>query len=194
MAHGGWENWMSAAARFNEVSQSRGWPLLCDDSLGFDTPKLKDALAYWHAQCAGRSQPKRTDLSPHGMKTFLSHVSLAEIETRPDGKTRWRTRLQGSDIDKVYGPMTGRYIDEVIKGETLNRWMTTIQFVLDSARPLRFLTELPLPDREPVVMDSLLAPLSSDGVSFDMLFNVSVMRPHDTWAKVMRALSLASAT
>lgn len=184
---------MSAAARFNELTQSKGWPVLCDDGLGFDAPKLKDALAYWQERRGTNPMPKRADLSPHGMKSFLSLVSLAEQDKSADGKVRWRTRLQGSDLDRMHGAMTGRYVDEVIKGEMYTRWIATIQFVVDSWSPMRFVSEIASPDREPVVMETMLAPLSSDGSAFDMLFGVSAIRAHLTWDKVSRPLLMVKA-
>jgi hypothetical protein len=183
---------MSAAARFNEVAQSRGWSIVCDDRLAFDTPKMKEALSYWTARAGNRAMPQRTDLSPHGMKSFLSLVSMAERDRLPDGTSRWRVRLQGSDLDRIIGPMTGRYMDEVIEGETLKRWVTTIEVVIETGRPMRFVSETPMPDREPIVMDSLLAPLSSNGSDFDMMFNVTAIRPHESWAK-LKQIALAAA-
>jgi hypothetical protein len=182
---------MSAAARFNEVAQSKGWSIVCDERLAFDTPKMKEALSYWTARAGGRSMPLRTDLSPHGMKSFLSLVSMAERDRLPDGSSRWRMRLQGSDLDRVIGPMTGRYLDEVIDGEMLKRWMTTINLVVETGGPLRFVSETPVPDRDPIVMDSLLAPLSSNGTDFDMMFNVTGIRPHESWAKLKHSLLAA---
>jgi hypothetical protein len=182
---------MSAAARFNQVAQSRGWSIVCDERLAFDTPRMKEALSYWTARAANRSMPIRTDLSPHGMKSFLSLVSMAERDRLPDKSSRWRVRLQGSDLDRVIGPMTGRYLDEVIEGEMLARWLTTIDLVVEVAKPMRFLSETQVPDRGPIVMESLLAPLSSDGSDFDMMFSVTGIRPHANWAQLKETILAA---
>jgi hypothetical protein len=84
--------------------------------------------------------------------------------------------------------MTGRYLDEVIAGEQLERWVTTINVVVETGRPMRFLSETPMPDRDPIVMDSLLAPLSSNGIDFDMMFNVTGIRPNENWAQLRQRL------
>ena len=182
---------MSAAVRFNQVAQSRGWSVVCDERLAFDTPKMKEALSYWTARAGTRSMPLRTDLSPHGMKSFLSLVSMAERDRLADGRSRWRVRLQGSDLDRVMGPMTGRYLDEVIEGEILARWMATIDLIVEVAKPLRFLSETQVPDREPIVMELLLAPLSSDGGDFDMMFSVTGICPHANWAQLKATILTA---
>ena len=183
---------MSAAARFNEVAQSKGWALICDERLAFDLPRMRDAYAYWSKVTGTRPMPKRTELSPAGMKTFLSIVSLAEMD-RSDGRVRWRVRLQGSDMDRIVGPMTGHFIDEMIPSELLPRWTMPIQLVLDYWKPFRFVSEIQLPHREPGVMDSLLAPLSSNGTDFDMVFGVSGIRPHDSWAQFKETLATVQA-
>lgn len=175
---------MSAAARFNQVAQTKGWPLICDEWVQFDLPKLKEALAYWTKIAGHRGSPIRGELTPHGMKSFLAQVSLAERSLGADGGPRWKVRLQGSDIDRVFGPLTGRFIDEVFEPDRLLRWMSSIQLVLDLRKPVRFLGEMRIPDRDPCVMESLLAPLSSDGSDIDMIFNVSVIRPADNFAQV----------
>jgi hypothetical protein len=72
---------------------------------------------YWRSRRQGRRCPSRADIEPTDIPHLLPYLMLTEVV---DGGARYRWRLVGTEVERHFGcPMTGRYIDEQLRGEYL---------------------------------------------------------------------------
>ena len=68
--------------------------MLPDCHSDHESAKLAGLLAYWRGKCAGRKMPRRSDIDPTEIPSFLPEVFIAEIHD----PLRFRFRLVGSRI------------------------------------------------------------------------------------------------
>lgn len=94
---------------------------------------LDNFLAYWSGKRAGRIAPFRDEIDPAEFKALLPMISLVEL--CPDGRLRWR--LVGTQaVDQFGFNHTGRYVDEVLKGERRRFVEAIYESVFSSQRPV----------------------------------------------------------
>lgn len=146
-------------------------PIVVDYELQFRQPPLGAALAYWRARCRGRPMPARADLDPVDMREFLANVLLAELAAGPRGP-QIRMRLAGTEIEAIFGPITGKALAEALPADMVSRWVLMAETVLAARGPVRFVTRIAYRNQEFVTAEALAAPLSANGVDIDMLFAV----------------------
>jgi hypothetical protein len=80
--------------------------------------RLRDLHAYWQQRRAGRRCPARVDIDPIEIPALLPHILLTEVV---DGGLRFRWRLIGTEVERNFGcPMTGRYVDELLRDQYLD--------------------------------------------------------------------------
>jgi len=89
------------------VEVIRTEPVVLDWSLNLERTETILARDYWleRSRELGR-MPSRADLSPAGMRSFVSHVGLIEVQ---DGEPQadYVIRLAGTKWEEVFGPMKG---------------------------------------------------------------------------------------
>ena len=82
-------------------------------------PRLVELYRYWDGLRQGRLAPRRADLCPSHVPQLLPHLMLVEVVAE-EGRERYRYRLVRTEIEHNFGvSMTGRCIDELMRGEYL---------------------------------------------------------------------------
>lgn len=73
---------------------------------------LRSLFEYWQSKLRGRRLPDRADIDPTEIPRLLPNLVLVDI--LPDRPDRFRYRLIGTEIVRVFGrEMTGRTTDEI---------------------------------------------------------------------------------
>ena len=153
-------------------------PITVDYELAFHDSRLPAALAYWRSRCGGRPMPARADLDPVDMRAFLANVLLAEVVAGGKGP-EIRMRLAGTEIEAIFGPMTGKALADALPANLVSRWTLLAEAVWAARRPVRFVTRIAFRGQEFVIAEAVAAPLSSDGANIDMMFAVVVFTTDD---------------
>jgi hypothetical protein len=172
-----------AADQFNRVASENGWPILCDPYCRLADPRLCDAQALWSAKANG-SIPYRKDMTARALQPFIPLLSIYERLPQPDGTTRWRVRLMGTEVALSTAEMTGKYIDEAISPEFLPRWLTLGETVLAHGGPLRILRRADSFGKQYIVGEEFTAPLLNDQGTADMTMGISSFENFDPWVSV----------
>jgi hypothetical protein len=134
----------------------------------FKTPVVRDTYSYWLSKCDKQAMPRRSDIRPEELRTLLPYIFLVDIGANP---TEFRFRLVGSEIGVWAGKeYTGAAINEAEYGPQWRRIHAVYMDVLMSRQPRHDLYHAPWVSREFLYYERLVAPLSSDGQTIDMLF------------------------
>ena len=82
-------------------------------------PRLVELYRYWDGLRQSRLAPRRAELCPSHVPQLLPHLMLVEV-VGDEARQRYRYRLVGTEIERNFGvSMTGRCIDELMRGEYL---------------------------------------------------------------------------
>ena len=149
-----------AAARFNAHAISLGWPARCYGQLDFAHKELNAVAAIWREK-ERLGRPSRADFDARTLKPFLANVWTQDRVCETDGTWRYRVRLCGTEITYVIGERTGRFVDEFVRGGTLERWIAYNDTVLGAGKPLRFV--MPFQNRTVRYLqaETFMAPLAN---------------------------------
>lgn len=141
----------------------------------FKTVVVREAYAYWLGKCVRGRLPARADLRPEEMRAFLPFLFLVDVGHDP---LAFRFRLVGTKItewaEKEY---TGVPVDEAAYGPQWQRVFDTYAAIVAGRRPQLDIWDAPWVSREFVRYERLIAPLSSDGQTIDMLFGALHILP-----------------
>ncbi len=137
-------------------------PVHHDWSLAFEQTILRDALAYWNECRGARAMPRMNEIAARGMKTFLTHVSLIDIEPNSDGTVDYVVKLTGERVRELYGAVAHRSLSEFLPAEMEQRWRAALDLVRDERRPLRVHGRMSYGGYLWLYQETLLAPLSGD--------------------------------
>jgi hypothetical protein len=143
---------------FNACAQRSGWPLRCDETITFDAPSLREAVVMWREKAAHRRWPSRSDLTPRVMKNFLTDVAILDLVHEAD-KVRFRVRVMGSALDRVFSNAAGKFIDEIVPPVLLPKWLASMNLVLDIAGPVRLTDRIQFRKQDYYQSEEFLAPL-----------------------------------
>jgi hypothetical protein len=128
---------------------------------------------YWRTKRAGRRCPARADIDPVEIPQLLPHLLLTELA---DGGTRFRWRLVGTEVERHFGaPMTGRYIDELLRGQYLEYLVGLYRTLVAGRTPVysenSYTTRTGGWDAYSEVLRTarLMLPLAADGETVDMV-------------------------
>ncbi len=149
-------------------------PVTQDWTLGFVREELKQALAYWKACCGDRKRPERADMNPAGMSQFLKHVALFEVRHLSPTTRAYRVRLAGTNVEQVFGSISGQRIDHVLPAAISARWQKCLDTVFEEDRPLRLTGRAGFEDKTWLVGEVLLAPLGDEARPISMIFGAFV--------------------
>jgi len=127
--------------------------------------RLRRLLAFWHEKRVERTMPSRADIDPLELREHLGRLHLLDVI----GPNLFRFRLYGSgvtnpDVADMTGRTTQDYADTVF-GAVITRHY---QMCVDEKAPVYHEVRGTLAD-VPYEYSRLTLPLSSDGVSVDML-------------------------
>lgn len=138
-------------------------------------PDLQLLYEYWLSKRHGRVMPSRADLDPTELPGSLwPRLVLLDV-VQGEGGVRFRGRLISADNADVFGhDSTGKYLDEVLDPrdgyrDTLLKILTDITV---EKRPIFVENQFALGKRDvPMLHKRLSLPLSSDGVTVDMILS-----------------------
>ena len=126
--------------------------------------------SYWQKQRGAAQMPRRQDIAPSAMKTHLAHILLADVVS---GGEDFRYRLVGTELQRYFkGNPTGRLMSEALAPfgpQTVLRTIDTYATVVARRAPLRVRGTGALYAQNAKRFDALLAPLSDDGGTVNMV-------------------------
>jgi hypothetical protein len=169
-------------AALNARSIAMHWGMRCDDTLDFVRPELKALSALWHEKARETGWPSRADFDARSLLPFLPHVSIVERVTGEDGARRYRYRLIGTALVRLFGEATGRFLDESIPAQFLERWTLGYDTVLALRTPVRFLSKFELPQVSWLDGESFSVPLSNGAEPPNMILGALYVTPKKTKA------------
>jgi hypothetical protein len=129
-------------------------------------PLLRKLFDYWSEKKGTRLAPTRADIDPGEIRALLPNVLLVE---RIGDPTRYRDRLVGTDVVKVFGEeITGKFLDEVDFDDVTSRVVSEYDRVATECRPIASKWSYKKLSGRYVEYERLILPLSSDGQTVDM--------------------------
>lgn len=129
--------------------------------------KLFRLLDYWTDKKGGRIAPARRDIQPVELRDLLPNVFLVDVEPHP---TRFRFRLVGTEIVQFYGiDATGRFLDDLDFSDRAPSVIAHYAAVVTTREPSCHSVQFTRGCGRHLSYERVILPLSSDGVSIDML-------------------------
>ena len=150
----------------NSSTRTRG--MAFDWNLQAKQPAIIRARDYWRLRCGDRPMPNRADLEPAAMRSFTEHVGLVEIRRNNGADVDYFIRRAGTRWEAVFGPMTGRLIQEFLPPEIETRWRQVFDAVCKARAPLRVTTDILFQNKSWLQAEMFLGPLGDAEVA--MLF------------------------
>ncbi len=145
-------------AAFNDWAKAQAWQAFCDPDLAFESETLADLLAIWRRQAGSDPIPPRSKMDVHVLKRHLGHIGIFERVG-----TRYRVRLIGTKLTQVFGEMQGKFVDEAVPPELLQRWEYQIGLPLSQRCALRFVSpSIDFRNLQYLQAELLMAPLLED--------------------------------
>jgi hypothetical protein len=118
---------------FNRLAVEKDWYARCDATLGFEHAALAGLGELWHAK-ATHGLPKWRDFSPRDLAPHMPNMVLFEAVGGP----RFRMRLLGTSLMRIYGPADGKFVDEHFSPPVAEVWHASLGATLGACVPLRF--------------------------------------------------------
>jgi len=144
---------------FNARAGREAWPTICDASLTFDSPQLKDLLDIWRHVAGTRRLPMRADFTARALIRHLKYISFVERVRSGDGQHRYFLRMVGRSQVRNGVDGTGKYLDEIIAPCFIASWNAAYDMVMQSATPLRFVSNFRALDLDHLTAESVVLPL-----------------------------------
>jgi hypothetical protein len=130
-------------------------------------PALRQLFDYWKAKCNGRRYPARADIDPAEMRYAVGNIMLVDVERA--ASLRFRIRLHGSNLLVHHGgELTGKMMDELPDTERRKLVIQTFTDVAITGEPQSVCRAFVL-DKRNARYESVILPLSADGISVNML-------------------------
>ena len=149
---------------YNAYAESHGWNSRCYSDLQFVQPELNQLRDLWFSVAQKKeAPPSRADFDARVLKPFLTNISLVDCVAQSIGRSRYRFRLSGTELTRLFGEQTGRYADEFFPPASLPRWLMGYDVVIDTQTPVRFTSRFILPLLSHLDGESFSAPLVSEG-------------------------------
>ncbi len=112
----------------NAFAAEQGWPFRASSVLAFERPELNQLRDLWHEKAAGRPMPHRSDFDLRSLKPVLPNIVILQ-RVHDSDRWRYRIRLMGSELVRLMGEGTGRFLDQAIAPESLPRWLAVYEAV-----------------------------------------------------------------
>lgn len=158
-----WESALRPALR-----RARTWERTSSlDVLSWCSPKTVNLYRYWDSCRGGQPMPRRADIDPVDMRSWLGRVTLIDVDAA--GK-HFRYRLVGTEIVALRGfDPTGRSVEAAWPHEDAELVLATYRQVTEQKTPIFcHAAERWHYERDPVV-GVMLLPLSNDGEKVDQI-------------------------
>jgi hypothetical protein len=160
-----------AIAAFNTKAILRGWQARFERAHAFKAPALNDLLRIW-LERAAHGIPSRTDFDARSLKPILPYLSVVECVTT-DGVARYRVRLVGTAMARIFGEQTGKFIDEALPRAVLERWVAVYDTVLAAGGPVRIESVFQLPQFSYLACETFSAPVRGVSGNADTILSAS---------------------
>jgi hypothetical protein len=130
-------------------------------------PDIRRMVDYWRMKAGGRRMPRRADIDPVDIKTFLSRITLVDVV--PDAR-RFVYRLVGTEEVASRGSdPTGRSVAEAYFGTSAEEALMYYDYVARHAEPFCYRDAYRAPDGALEQQDVIFLPLSQDGTTVSMI-------------------------
>lgn len=131
-------------------------------------PGLVKMLGYWRERWREGRLPARAEIDPVDFAPLLPDIAILDV--LDDGMFRFR--LVGETVNARYGQLKGKRLDQILRGEVLERTLSEHWLCVERAAPVfirntEFTRSI---DGDFQVFQRLLLPLADDGVSVDAIF------------------------
>ena len=135
-----------------------------------NSPRLREAYAYWDAKRKNKLMPSRADIDPVEIPQLLPYVILIDVVREPFD---FRYRLIGTRArDIMRRDFTGLFFSEIPgKGKESTLWCGC-DAVVSSKAPMSWQTPYVGPEHFLRNCENVLLPLSNDGANVTMIFKV----------------------
>lgn len=167
----------NAAWELERKARAEGWPFRCDATLDFGRRELNALRDLWQARAEGKAAPSRADFDARTLKPYLRHIMIIERVFLGPNRWRYRTRLAGTAVTEIIGDPTGKFLEEQLPLELVPRWTSAYDTVLDSAQPLRLVTDFELPQLSFLRGEALMAPLADSSGRLTLVFGCIYFAP-----------------
>jgi hypothetical protein len=123
--------------------------------------------------------PDRGDLDPAGMRKFTTHVGLIDVRPEHGHEIDYFIRRAGGSWEEVFGPITGKLIQEFLPPEIEVKWRLVFDAVLKRKTPVAITTTIVFQRKNWLEAEMFVGPLGVENVS--MLLMV-----FDSWSQMAR--------
>jgi hypothetical protein len=137
----------------------------------FKSSIVRGSYEYWLSKCAGTRLPRRADIRAKEIPRLLPYVFLVDVVRARGDPPAFRFRLVGTQIITWAGrDHTGAMIDEPSYGPNWRQVHEIYAGVVATREPAYSEYSAPWQGREFLTYERIIAPLSGDGETIDMLF------------------------
>lgn len=159
---------MSDAHMFVPKDASRFGRKIALEEIG--SAHLQDALALWQRKRGPRTYPRREDIAPSDMKSFLRNITLVRSI---DGGVDFEFRIAGDGMVVAYGfnPIGKRL--SVFPRDFVEACMAALGSVLRHKQPLAVKGTMDKTDVESLAQETLFLPLGADENTVDHVLVVA---------------------
>nr|WP_298685876.1 PAS domain-containing protein [uncultured Dongia sp.] len=128
---------------------------------------VRAVVAYWRKKCGGGRMPRRVDIDPADLKSYLPCIILVDVV--PDER-RFVYRLVGTHevAGRGFDP-TGLSVGEAFYAESQEAGLASYEYVARERRPFCFRDPYVTPDDWYEQEDTVYLPLSADGTIVNMI-------------------------
>jgi len=137
-------------------------PMLFDPALNLKTAELQLILALWNEKRGARRMPPRAGFSMRDLSFALPQLCFVDV-VQDGGRTRYKIRLMGTSMDHHLAPITGKFVDEAVPPQFVERWETMYTRALDARAPIRVSSRVAFRDQFYLIGEGLVLPLANDG-------------------------------
>jgi hypothetical protein len=135
-----------------------------------NSPRLREAYAYWDAKRKNKLMPARADIDPVEMPRLLPYIILIDVVGEP---LDFRYRLIGTQACSIMRrDFTGQFFSKIPGNEKESALWRGCDAVVGSKAPMYWQLPYVGPDRFLRDYENVLLPLSNDGVKVTMIFKV----------------------
>lgn len=130
-------------------------------------PDIHVIVAYWRAKAGGRRMPKRSDIDPSELKSYLPRISLVDVV--PDER-RFVYRLVGTEEVALRGyDPTGKSVGDGFFGPNRELALDHYGYVVEHRAPFCYRGDFEVEDGAIENEDVIFLPLSEDGETVNMI-------------------------
>lgn len=137
-------------------------------------PSLRRLYEYWDEKRGRRIAPARADIDPVDIPDILPNLFIYRLEWADDGTPHYLMRLFGTALVEAFGrDLTGMEFDDIFGGPEYEVMRLEYDTVARTAAPLCVRHDANWIERDHVVYERMLLPLSDDEKTVDRLIGAA---------------------